>query len=502
MRVLIKKFISKTDSTKLDIFIKLINRNGRSIDELARIMDILPNTVYRGISELSSDFSSHDIPISIEKRNGQNYYLIGSEESYLKYYSSLNYFYGKKSTLFELCSLVITNSLTLTQICQELYISPAQVYRMIKKINIIIEEYQIKIEFNSESKLDFVGNELNIRIFLFNFLTNCIPQDIWFFKEFSRNDILNRISTLFNVSVMEDSILSNLLSFWGIVFHRINRKKYTKEIKEEFLPMLDFYYFLPHQEMKLRMFYNKNHSEKIVMSEIYNANFFLRIFLPEVVPEENNIRLGKELAKSNKSLVRFYMDMLDTWRSKYCLFLTDEKYFSFLNTAVLIFNLTIYIDINVLTIWSLDKIFFDDEEAIDQELLGAIRDTITDYILTNDQTDFDKQFFLDRQLIYLVCLMYIESQISMIPVLKIHISLLVDFRIKEFIKARIHSIYNKEVVTFISQKNGADIIIVDKYSNANFSGDCFVVSSFMSDYEWNNILIKVSEGILAKLYDA
>lgn len=496
---MIEQFITKTDSIKLSIFKELINHPGKSLNDLAETLSLSPNSAYRNLTSLITDIAKIDLPYKIEKKESHKYYLVGSEQNYLANYSKLSYYYGKESSMFNLCDLIMNSSPTMTQICHELFISPAHVYRIIKKLNRYLKEYNLSVEFNLDAKLELLGNEKNIRIFMFNYITHCIPVTVWNFKEFTKKELRVKISDCFDMDNIEVDVQHNLLVFWGIVFHRMYNKNFVDPVDKTFEEMFKFYSFLSENTIRQILPHRNNIKESILKSEIWNANFFLRVFLPEIIPDARNIDLGKKILHSPKPLVKFYVSLLDEWRSKYCIFLPEDRYYSFLNTAVLIFNLAIYIDLNILTIWSLEDLLISESDKINYRLFKDITNTIKDHVLNYPLELFDKNFFLEKQLLYLSCLMYIESQQNISPKIQFYISLTKDFRTKEFIKERIALIYNEDLIDFVPDQAQADIVIADQYSKLPYNGVCFVVSDFMGKAEWNSLLTKINDTFLSKL---
>lgn len=499
VKIMIEQFITKTDSIKLSIFKELINHQGKSLNDLAETLLLSPNTTYRNLIALITDVNKIGLPYTIEKKESYKYFLAGDEQKYLVNFSKLSYYYGEESPLFNLCRLIMNSLPTMTQVCHALFISPAHVYRLIKKLNKYLKEYNLYVEFNLDSKLELFGNEINIRIFMFNYITHCIPANIWIFKEYTKKQLHEKISQSFNFDTIEEDVKHNLLVFWGIAFHRMYNKKFTEKVDDKFFEMFSFYSFLPADNLRKIIPHEKNMEERTLKSEIWNANFFLRVFIPEIIPDSENVELGKKIMHSSKPLVKFYVSLLDRWRSKYCAFLPEDRYFSFLNTAVLIFNLAIYIDLNILTIWSLDELLINESKKVNNQLFDDITNTIKEHVTDYPVELFDKEFFMEKQLLYLSCLMYIESQQNVSPKVQFYISLTKDFRTKEFIKERITLIYNEDLIDFVADLAEADIVIADKYSKLPFSSVCFVVSDFMGKSEWNSLLTKINATFLSKL---
>ena len=69
--------------------------------------------------------------------------------------------------------------MTLTQLCLDLHVSQSHMYRLIKKINQLLEKFQIQIRTDLNNRIVLAGKELDIRIFTYSFLTQSAPADLW-----------------------------------------------------------------------------------------------------------------------------------------------------------------------------------------------------------------------------------------------------------------------------------------------------------------------------------
>ena len=58
-------------------------------------------------------------------------------------------------------------------------------YRLIKKVNQLLEKFQIVIRTDHQNRIELAGKELDIRIFIYSFLTQSAPAELWLLPSIS-----------------------------------------------------------------------------------------------------------------------------------------------------------------------------------------------------------------------------------------------------------------------------------------------------------------------------
>ncbi|MGG5357656.1 MULTISPECIES: helix-turn-helix domain-containing protein [unclassified Enterococcus] len=493
---MINHFISAANTHKLEILRELINSD-QTLHELAETLDISTNTVKRYINELNkelADFSVHHI----QKNEDHRYRLAGDKQTAWETYSKSLYFYGLSSLTFQLCQLFISHKhLTLTKICEELHTSVSHAYRIIGKLNTCLSAFQIQITSNSEAVYYFKGKELNIRIFLFHFISQCIPSDVWLFPIVDRQEVQQKIAAVFDTSVMSTSTYHNLVCFLSIIKNRVSGKRFLPKINALHQGIFDYYAFLSYDQVSqlLPEQLDKKHLQK----EYFYLNFFIRIFIPSVINETNFIELGKQIHESRNPLTTFFNGMLTDWKNQFAPQIPDNQYYYFVYNATLIYNLSILIYIDLLFTWDLNYFSATFIKNADHFLMEKINALVDRHVKECQTKDLDKDFFYQHQFSYLCNLLYIETKMLSSPVVTIHVSFFKDYHAIEFIKSKIYSIYNNKMIQFTHSPILADLVITDKYELATVAGEHLAINNFLEPSEWKMILSKINQQIVEKM---
>jgi AraC-like DNA-binding protein len=493
---MINHFISAANAHKLEILRELINSE-QTLHELAQTFHISSSTTKRYITELNNelaDFSGHQI----QKNENHHYRLTGDRKTAWDTYSKTLYFYGLSSLTFQLCQLFIGHKqLTLTKICEELHISISHAYRVIGKLNECLSSFQIQIVSNSEAVYYFKGTELNIRIFLFHFISQCIPSEVWLFPGIDKQEVQQKIASVFDISMMSTSTYHHLVCFLSITKSRIAGKCFLPKIKQPHQGMFNYYVFLTYEQVCQLL--PEQLDKKLLQTEYFYLNFFIRIFIPSVIGEDNFIGLGKQIYESNAPLAVFFNELLADWKNRFAPQIPDNLYYYFVYNATLVYNLSIFIYIDLLFIWDLDYFSASFIKNADHQLMNEINTLVDRHIQDSQVKELDKDFFYQHQFSYLCNLLYIETKMLTQPVVMIHVSFFRDYHAIEFIKSRIYSIYNSKTIQFTHNPLLADIVITDKHELTTVAGEHLAINNFLEPSEWKMILTKINQRIVEKM---
>ena len=193
--------------------------------------------------------------------------------------------------------------------------------------------------------------------------------------------------------------------------------------------------------------------------------------------------------------------MIEDWRQKFVPTMKQDSFDQLLNSCLLFFNLSIFIDVDLLKVWNLDY-NLPDESSIDNnsQTYTAIAHLLTEHVNTFPNNDLDKEFFHRKQLRYLAQLLYLETTMHESPTIRIYIRTTIQYRTKMLIEARIRSIYSEKSVSFTKDIEGADLIITDNYEEVAITEKLLLLSDILNMYEWESLFAKINQVITKKMF--
>lgn len=186
--------------------------------------------------------------------------------------------YLEDSLFFKFIHVLFTNKqMTVKKFCGENYISISYFYKLMKKHSHIFTNYKVDIDFIN---MEFTGEEVNIRNFLFNFYWNCYKGIKWPFKDANKQDLVNAIMQ--SEVTLNESISyierEKYCYFVVISRNRVADKHYSRKYRRP-------YYFFPNENQEklrvtIRGFFNSAFlPEDILNREVTYLEILLNIYL-------------------------------------------------------------------------------------------------------------------------------------------------------------------------------------------------------------------------------
>ena len=162
--------LSKVSLIKKNIFEYLLGKGTEvSISEIAEFTKVSINTTYKYLGEITIELAEvyQDNELVIKKNNMHKYILIQKENVCLiEYYKKL---FEKEISYGLIKSLLLNQSISLNQFCEEKFISQATFRRKIREINNTLVKINVKLEI-SGNNIRFSGDEISIKTVLFLFI--------------------------------------------------------------------------------------------------------------------------------------------------------------------------------------------------------------------------------------------------------------------------------------------------------------------------------------------
>lgn len=225
-RTLMKKLLKRNELRQLELVEYLSNHyDWVQISDVAEALDYSERTLKEDIAYLKDSYNYLSIESSYEGIS-----LTFKQHANIKsfYQSTL-----ERSTPFQLLEiLIIQEKLDTDQILETLSISLSTLYRLIKKINNVLEKnFQIKI---CQNELEFLGNEADIRYFYYIYFSERFPHFNWEFHAINEEQLdilLQSFIQAFKLPVT----YSSYMTYKNIVAVNLFRYRQTHKIpiKEE-----------------------------------------------------------------------------------------------------------------------------------------------------------------------------------------------------------------------------------------------------------------------------
>jgi len=191
--------------------------------------------------------------------------------------------------------------------------------------------------------------------------------------------------------------------------------------------------------------------------------------------------------------------MIKDWHDTFAPSQEVAEFEKLLSSCLLVFNLSIIIGIDLLEVWQLEHQLLTENTPSKDKTYEAICTLLLTHVARYPFADLDKEYFEQTQLPYLAHLLYLETQMNTPPTVSVYIQTTIQYRTKQMIETRIHSIYSKASVTFINQMEAADLLITDSYEEVIFSEKLVLLSNLQAEQEWAAVFAKINQLMMTKM---
>jgi hypothetical protein len=497
-----REFISPSEEKKLEIFKLVCNTHGISLLKLSTLLQIPMKSLQKHIYFLNEDLNQLSIDVTLTKNSYHQYFIEIDSTNTQPYYSQLIYYYLLNSPQYQLVQYLIThNHSSMNQMCLDLHVSQSHMYRLMKKVNQILETFHLSIITNEKNIIEVAGKEIDIRIFIYSFLTQSAPSNLEVLPQNTPVEA-QKFKEYFDFANLDQLTKNKLFAFWKTIMIRTSQKKFLPKIPQEYQPLLNFYSFLPKEVLSSFAIPLSTLDEEVAQAEYLYLNFFLHIFLPSVVDQEKIALMIETFHHSKKRLVRFFYHMIRDWQETFIPTLPERDFDQLLNSSLLFFNLTILIDVDLLDVWNLEyNLLTDDSFYHDDRTYTGIADLLKKHMSDYSHEDLDKAFFVEKQLPYLTQLLYLETRMNQTANVRIFVRTTIQYRTKKMIETRIRKIYSADSVSFVSDIEQADLIITDNYEEVPVTDKLLLLSSVLNTIEWEALLARINQTIVKKMFE-
>lgn len=501
MFTLNRAFISNSETQKLQIFRIINNSQKITLDQIESRLILGPVKIKRYINDLNKDLLLLSNRIEIKQTIHHEYYIQKTKFSSVSIFSELAYNYSCHSPVFLLLKILVgSKDMTIPELSQYINVSNTHLYRIIKKANIFLSNYNIFVKRDKNNFLSFYGSELNIRIFSYSFISQCIPNNVWIFSNLDKKHIVQSSSSFIHDAHMKTSDSDKVFIIWQIMLSRISKKDFVPNIPENQLEMLKFYTSFSVNLLNKHIRFSPNISNEIIYQEYLYLNFMFQVFLPESINSESKRRVSNATLASTNRGVLFIRELISKWKLNFNINLPEERSNDLLTHIVLLFNTAIVFDINLLKVWQIDQEQLIKQSDKSSKELESISEFLLKFAQDNQFDGLDLKYFKKTQIPYIANALFLEYKLLQNKVVNICIETTIEYNIRTFVMNKIQLIYSSSTVTFVSKIDQADLVISDRYEEIDSSKNLIIIVDLLSKEEWKNILNQIQQLIVARIF--
>lgn len=240
-------FLTSIDSRLLKLLSKLSSKQFNSIEELAKFMGVSTRTIQNYIKKLN-EIMEKDIAEIINIRKVGYKLVIRNKEKFIE--MTGNYRNSNcKTLMINTCEdrifyiigilLNVDGTITMDNLAYKINIGRTTLVNDLKKVKSILKIYNIKIQGIQNTGIKIIGNELNIRFLILDYLYGK------FYNRKGNNELYNKIQNeliyIFNVNKLyvTDETLDRTIAYIFVMLNRIKRNKFIQSIDEKYLKVKD-----------------------------------------------------------------------------------------------------------------------------------------------------------------------------------------------------------------------------------------------------------------------
>lgn len=491
-------FLSTNKLKKLQLVQQLLVNKYIGIYSLSEEVQLSSSLTKRYISEINTDvqcMTNHELIV----KNKDNVYTLQSmfDQKHQTIYTDLQLLYLNDSLSFQLCKIVCgSTKIKLSEMCTLLSVSRAHAFRIIKELNAVLQHFNVKLELNKNGYYVFAGEEISIRIFIFNFVNQCIAFDEWIFPATSQLEIQAKLLTILNLPYPKYS--KRQITLFAAVFQtRIKTRNYLPKLTDKYiLSLLEKFQYFSELAVHDYLLHQNVINEKVIQTETLYLSFFARILLADSLPKDNVLLIGEKFLNDKRSNYELLSNLGPSWSQRSILNFSSQQNCIFMYYCSIFYALTL-LDMTLLDIWFLDLPENKKNVFLDTELQTRTINFFKSFIQKNATTDMYSFWLSSTSMTNFCSLLYLTTIQSYSKQLTIYLYFTKSFNTKKFIYSFLKNNFNASLIKFVDSPNEASLIITDRFdypkSNAQKS---IVISDFFDKTQLNMLLQMINEYIL------
>lgn len=452
----------------------------------------------RYISEINTDVQCITNCELIVK-NKDNVYTLQSifNQEHQNIYTDLQLLYLNDSLSFQLCKIVCgSTKIKLSEICTLLSVSRAHAFRIIKELNAILQHFNIKFELNKSGHYVFAGEEISIRIFIFNFVNQCIAFDEWIFSATSQLEIQAKLLTILKLPYQEYS--KRQITLLATVFQtRIKTRNYLPRLTDKYtLSLLEKFQYFSKIAVHDYLLNQNLIDENIIQTETLYLSFFARILLADSLQKDNILLIGEKFLNDTCPDYELLSNLGPSWSQKSILNFSYQQNCIFMYYCIILYTLTL-LDMTLLDIWFLDLPENKKNVYLDTELQTRTLSFFKSFIQKNVTTDKYSFWLSSTSRINFCSLLYLATIQNYSKQFTIYLYFTKSFNTKKYIRSFLKNNFNASLIKIVDSPNEASLIITDRFDYPKSNNQkSIVISDFFNKTQLNMLLQIINEYIL------
>ncbi|MGM0291284.1 helix-turn-helix domain-containing protein [Enterococcus sp. AZ029] len=492
------QFLPLNKLKKLQIVQQLLVNKYIGVHSLSEEVQLSSTLIKKYISEINIDAQTITNTELIVK-NEDNVFTIQPivTKKYQNIYTELQLLYLNEALSFQLCKLVCGSSkIKLADICTRLSISRAHAFRTIKNLDTIAKKFNIAFELNKNGYYTFTGQELAIRIFIFNFVNQCIGFDEWIFPTTTQLEIQAQLLTILNLPYQNYS--KRQITLFATVFQtRIKNHNYVPVLTDKDMrSTLERFQYFPENEIHSYLLTQGIYDENVIKTECLYLSFFARILLADSLPKDNILLIGEKFINDKKTDYNLLGNLVNSWSQESSLNFSLQQKYIFMYYCILFYTLTL-LDITLLELWFLDLPDNKKNVFIDTELQKKTISFFKSFILKKDNSKNNRFWLSSKAMTNFCSLLYLTTFQTQSKQLTIYLYFTKSFNSKKYIYSFLKTNFSLSLIKFVDSPIEANIIITDRFDYPKYDRQKMVViSDFFNKAQLNMLLQSINECIL------
>jgi len=501
---MINLLLPSNKSTKINLLYLFYNQQNLNIEEISNTLNCSKRTVSRYINELNTEiFELMDISNLIIKDSSKTCYLNHLfREQLPRIYGEINYLYLKDSTSFNIILLILSNgSISIDEVCDSLYISKSHAYHLIQELNILIMNFGIKIGQNADKKLVFIGNEINIRVFLYSIFISGIPNSIWLFP-IPKERIYEKTRKIINGHDISEYSFHNLLILCSILHCRLSNgfslslSFVTPLIKDLEKFQIDSLCFEDY-------FSNYSLSSKMIVNEELMFTVFIQILFNDIVSPEKIIQVAETIVQTNSEKIIFLNSLIEQCKIEFSLELSLDQSYQFIYYYSLFLMLSVILgQLDLIGLLSKDVFWEREMLSLDsyryskkkiKKVLDGIEEIYISRVQNVKEKKLQSELMKTFNIHHFSRLTYILFTAVKTKVVFIHLHFTKDYFTGKFVKDKLIHVFQNNIIEFTEDVNNASLIITDNTQVVSDKSNIIFIDNILNSEQLSILLASISK---------
>ena len=476
---------------ELSVLFFIINKDQTTTSEISQKLELTKRTVRETLSTINTHFEEHQKlkDFVLIKKSGIIQIHCDFKSNALAAAYTLKLQLLKSSVLFNYTVLLLTRtSLTKDEVLSELFISSSYLNRLTQKLNKFFSDFCFGITIR-DRRYYLIGNEMNIRLFSYLFLQDSFQDIEWPFSAITIEGIHNNVPEDILLDSPKRSSTKNraLYILYAILQTRIKKQKYITPPESK---LMQTFFMIVQENFDVTLIFQKDslgHLERNMKeTEIQYFNFLSQIFISDIIPKHEKIKLGKVFFTLEHSYCALSKNILTASSILVKQKISDDQ------QALFIYYITMFNAFYSLVGDTIDcfmKLFTPPPSFhlnVKSSYLSLIKDKISS--LTNNEN----QNNILANLLYTLHTSEIKSEVNL------YLQLSKDFTTSFLVENNLKSFFNSKQIIITDNYSLSDIVITDTLERSTSGKKVFYLDSINNEHSWKELLYLIQDTYLDK----